>query len=391
MIYYTDELYHWRTRGSKNGVRRYQNPDGSYKPGAEGRYDPMYNQRDHWDDNDGGYDRDRERSNDVYRSASRSIHESYEDDEPRPSRNRESSPIKELNEKHKEKGESFIKKAAMAGALAVTTAVLFKAAEKKFGLDKEDTKTIANDAKEASADTMDHIREQMKDTSSSLAQKVRAAMNGERPSDSDTQKASLAGRLSDIMTSKAQKPAKDVTSNTDSINAGQMFAQNASAWTERQNKILSANTHIDPTTGKKITSIDAYRRAMMTKDPVTSEKKPGKIKQWINAQDEALRTPLLEQIRAAKAGSAYAKSQRPPKEPKPPKWMKKSWAQNTGNAPSGGSSSPKFKLPKINLPKISVKRNKPPKNNDSNGPDIDALNRQMLDNLINFNNRNKDK
>lgn len=35
-----DELYHHGVEGQKWGVRRYQNEDGSYKPGAEGRYDP---------------------------------------------------------------------------------------------------------------------------------------------------------------------------------------------------------------------------------------------------------------------------------------------------------------------------------------------------------------
>lgn len=28
--YYSNELYHWRTKGSKNGVRLYQNEDGTY-------------------------------------------------------------------------------------------------------------------------------------------------------------------------------------------------------------------------------------------------------------------------------------------------------------------------------------------------------------------------
>lgn len=37
----TDEhLEHHGVDGQKWGVRRYQNEDGSYKPGAEGRYDP---------------------------------------------------------------------------------------------------------------------------------------------------------------------------------------------------------------------------------------------------------------------------------------------------------------------------------------------------------------
>ena len=35
-----DELKHYGVKGSKWGVRRYQNEDGSYKPGAEGRYAP---------------------------------------------------------------------------------------------------------------------------------------------------------------------------------------------------------------------------------------------------------------------------------------------------------------------------------------------------------------
>lgn len=38
LIHRDDELRHHGVKGSKWGVRRYQNEDGSYKPGAEGRY-----------------------------------------------------------------------------------------------------------------------------------------------------------------------------------------------------------------------------------------------------------------------------------------------------------------------------------------------------------------
>lgn len=38
-MYYNNELYHFGVKGQKWGQRRYQNPDGSYKSGAEGRYD----------------------------------------------------------------------------------------------------------------------------------------------------------------------------------------------------------------------------------------------------------------------------------------------------------------------------------------------------------------
>lgn len=38
MVYYSTQLYHHGVEGQKWGVRRYQNEDGSYKPGAEGRY-----------------------------------------------------------------------------------------------------------------------------------------------------------------------------------------------------------------------------------------------------------------------------------------------------------------------------------------------------------------
>lgn len=39
-VYFGNELYHHGVLGQKWGVRRYQNSDGSYKPNAEGRYDP---------------------------------------------------------------------------------------------------------------------------------------------------------------------------------------------------------------------------------------------------------------------------------------------------------------------------------------------------------------
>ena len=39
--YYSNELYHHGILGQKWGVRRFQNEDGSYKNGAEGRYDPI--------------------------------------------------------------------------------------------------------------------------------------------------------------------------------------------------------------------------------------------------------------------------------------------------------------------------------------------------------------
>ena len=38
IIHRDDELKHYGVPGTKWGIRRYQNPDGSYKPGAEGRY-----------------------------------------------------------------------------------------------------------------------------------------------------------------------------------------------------------------------------------------------------------------------------------------------------------------------------------------------------------------
>lgn len=41
----SSELYHHGILGQKWGVRRYQNEDGSYKSGAEGRYNPDYGQK----------------------------------------------------------------------------------------------------------------------------------------------------------------------------------------------------------------------------------------------------------------------------------------------------------------------------------------------------------
>lgn len=42
ILWNPNELYHHGIKGQKWGVRRFQNQDGSYKPGAEGRYNSTY-------------------------------------------------------------------------------------------------------------------------------------------------------------------------------------------------------------------------------------------------------------------------------------------------------------------------------------------------------------
>ena len=45
IVVYGGELYHYGVKGMKWGVRHYQYKDGSYMPGAEGRYAPNYNRK----------------------------------------------------------------------------------------------------------------------------------------------------------------------------------------------------------------------------------------------------------------------------------------------------------------------------------------------------------
>ncbi len=103
---YSNELFHHGVRGQRWGIRRYQNEDGSYKPGAEGRYDP---------DSISGK---------IHSSFSKSYQEKY-------------GVSKEKADEAAARDIEFAKKAAIAAA-AVTLTAAGIYAYKKYGMEYAD-------------------------------------------------------------------------------------------------------------------------------------------------------------------------------------------------------------------------------------------------------------
>lgn len=159
VVYYSNSLYHHGILGQKWGRRRYQNEDGSYKPGAEGRYyDEVSNKKSlkkifkkkSSADVEEAVKKEKQinelerirAQNARYRAETEAIVNEYK-----------GQTVKEViqgKSEEKKKGMSFAKKAIIGGALIAGGVILYK----KFGgssgnlAAKVNTETIKDTVKE---------------------------------------------------------------------------------------------------------------------------------------------------------------------------------------------------------------------------------------------------
>lgn len=227
------ELYimHWGVPGMKWGIRRYQNKDGSYKPGAEGRYAPDKSSRSS----------EKTKSEDYVRSRSKSTEE-MSDDELRNAVNRLNNERqykmykKELDKDEETKSESKSE---------TDNKQLSKKERKR--LEKEADKEAEKKRKEEKKEFDKLLKKGPSNLTNEELQKVIDRLNKEKnlkqlreEQRSPTEKAlrktvdSIAEVWRDVLISeiknsasrRANKAANDLQNELDSINVDKMKIQN---------------------------------------------------------------------------------------------------------------------------------------------------------------------
>ena len=143
------ELYHFGIKGQKWGLRRFQNEDGSYKPGAEGRYYQGYSDTKGSIYGKRTYRKAIRETNKTYRANKRFINKSkdYTDEEKRDLKSNEKylhkQALKDIKNDYSKTTDAQIskekmKKAAVVGAALIGTALV------AYGAYKVSNNMIAN-------------------------------------------------------------------------------------------------------------------------------------------------------------------------------------------------------------------------------------------------------
>lgn len=180
-----NELYHWRTKGSKNGIRLYQNEDGSYKPGAEGRYDPEPTGRHKGEKNQYTYSKTNERERELQELRDQNDRLSAEVEEARMSLNTPVSQLTQAQSPQKSNGLKYVA-AALAGGLAVYG--ISKIISKKTGVEDvsgvkdailDKTKKTREIAKKGLSEMKDNVADAAKDAVKNVKESAKKATTKE--------------------------------------------------------------------------------------------------------------------------------------------------------------------------------------------------------------------
>lgn len=227
------ELYvmHWGVPGMKWGIRRYQNKDGSYKPGAEGRYAPDKSSRSS----------EKTKSEDYVRSRSKSTEE-MSDDELRNAVNRLNNERqykmykKELDKdeetKSESKSETDNKQLSRKERKRLEKEADKEAEKKRKEEKKEFDKLLKKDTSKLTTEELQKVIDRLnkEKTVRQLKEEQRSptekALRKTVDSIAEVWRDALVSEIKNSASRRANKAANDLQNEFDSIKVDKMKIQN---------------------------------------------------------------------------------------------------------------------------------------------------------------------